>query len=249
MSKIEELSSGFIRNFLDELSEDHSTASIQIFALSIRSFLTWLMENYSFTPYFSIRQIRTHEIENLIRTGVSWMDLNIILKGCGKDIHVSQDRAILVLLLATGISPSELCKLKVVDLDIDLSVLNVSENINHKSRSIPLSEGALREVMINIHKRKGVALTAKLFVSIDGKELTPAIISKVIAERSSIPKAKNNLNTRDLRNSFAISKIKEHVNPDQVTYLLGVVSYKSSKFYKGVSKSALNHFYCFAQGN
>jgi site-specific recombinase XerD len=207
------------------------------------------MENYSFPLYSSIRQIRIYEIENLISTGISSIDLNRILKGCGKDILGSRDRAIILLLSATGISPSELCKLKVADWDIDLSVLNVSENINHKSRSIPLSEGALREVMIYIHKRKGVALTAKLFVSIDGKELTPAIISKVIADRSSIPKAKNNLNTRDLRNSFAISKIKEHVNPDQVTYLLGVVSYKSSKFYKGVSKSALNHFYCFAQGN
>lgn len=249
MTKIEELSSGFIRSFLDEISEDHSTASIQIFALSIRSFLTWLMENYSFPPYSTIRQIRTYEIENLISTGISSMDLNHILKGCGKDILGSRDRAIILLLSATGISPCEICKLKVADLDMDLSVLNVPETINHKSRSIPLSEETLREMMIYDHKRKGVAIADRLFVSIDGKELTSAIVSKVIADRSSIPTVMKKLSARDLRNSFAISKIIEHVDPDQIAYLLGLVSYKSSKFYKGVSKSALYLFYSSAPRN
>lgn len=131
-----------------------------------------------------------------------------------------RDRAIVILMLNTGLRVSELCALEQSDVVIkDRSgELRVRQGKGNKARSIPLNKDA-RKVVDEWRDVRQKVQNQALFISKTGEAITPRVIQRMIEEMGR--RAEVEATPHTLRHSFAKNLVDNSVSLEKVAMLLG----------------------------
>lgn len=153
-----------------------------------------------------------------------------------------RDRAILELLVATGLRASELCSLQVGDLRDQVVFVRCGKG--GRQRYVPISSRAWAAVLA--HVPPGARAGDAVFSSAFGRVLTRRALHKIVA--GYIHAAGLDGSTHTTRHGFATKALNRGMNLRTVQALLGHASITTTALYLGTAVEALKADYAKAMG-
>ncbi len=150
-----------------------------------------------------------------------------------------RDRAILELLYASGLRVSELCRIKIYDVD-DETVRVFGKG--SKERIVPLGSKAIEAIDVYLAGYRDQYDSEKhpcLFVNQKGKPLDRIAIWKMIKKYGKMAGISKNISPHTLRHSFATHLLDNGAELRVIQEMLGHASISSTDRYTHVSRSHL----------
>ncbi|MGL5717003.1 MAG: tyrosine-type recombinase/integrase [Paraclostridium sp.] len=145
-----------------------------------------------------------------------------------------RDKAIFETLYGTGVKVSELIKMNLEDINLDLDYIYCDSGKN--SRIIPLSKTTKKYIALYINKSRLEIIKNNyeekaLFVNTKGDRFTRQGLWKLIKKYTKLAGIDKNINPNMLRNSFAIHLLNEGANAAVVNKILGNINLSSLQLY------------------
>lgn len=157
-----------------------------------------------------------------------------------------RDRAILELLYACGLRISELCGLKLENLNLEEGFVRVTGK-GGKTRVVPVGARA-REALRNYleHERPELVSArtgSAVFLSVRGRPLTPARVWQLVKEYAARVGLEENVYPHLLRHSFATHLLANGADLRVIQELLGHADISTTQIYTHVDRSHLKNIH------
>ena len=122
---ISQITPSLIRDYLLILEErGHNAGGVHGYFRSVKAFLRWYWDELDIETVNPISKVKTPRLPVEPIEGISRDDFESLLSACKKNFLGERDKAILMVLLDTGIRASELCSIRLEDVNlIDSSIL------------------------------------------------------------------------------------------------------------------------------
>jgi len=199
-----------IRLFLSELkSRDMQPSSVNTYYRSIHAFLCWTVREYGFPFPNPVEWIDAPKVPHRLPPSLSDDGFLGLLVACDEGQNPERDRAILMLLLDTGVRAGELVTLKVADLDLPGKELKCFGK-DQEDRVVPLEEGAARAVEAYLDTRTRCKSEDPLFPSSLGPDcfLTQSGLLSLLKRLAARASLDENVYVHLLRHTFAKKWLK-----------------------------------------
>ncbi len=160
-----------------------------------------------------------------------------------RDVAGLRDRAILEVFYSCGLRRSELCKLRVVEVDFERHTLFVREGKGRKDRMIPIGSRAVAWVMKYLDESRPHLVLGDddgtLFLTTTGESITPNRMTQLVRgyiEASGVPKKGS---CHVFRHTMATLMLEGGADIRYIQAMLGHVSLETTQIYTQVSIRAL----------
>ncbi len=154
-----------------------------------------------------------------------------------QDAHALRDRAILMLLYATGMRAGELTGLKQTDFNPRLGVVRVLGK-GAKERIIPVAEEAIREIDVYRNQYRPMLAGQRnddhLFLSRTGRRLLREDVFRLVVKYVRRACLRGNITPHALRHSFATQLLKRGADLRSVQEMLGHADIATTQIYTHV---------------
>ena len=168
--------------------------------------------------------------------------LNITLK----TPYDYRNKAMLETLYATGLRITELCNLKISDIDLNNCFLRVVGK-GKKERIVPLTDLAIKYLNIYVKNYRNEILKEKdseyLFISNIQKNISRQGFFKIIKSQMKIADIKKNVSPHVLRHSFATHLLKHGADLRIIQELLGHEDIQTTQIYAHLVNEKLKKDY------
>lgn len=137
--------------------------------------------------------------------------------------------------LLMGLRVSEICKLRVEDLDFSSGIALIAHAKGDKDRTVPVAQklmGPLKEWL-------GERLTGQVFPSPTGKRLTTRAVQLVVNRLARLAQIPRHVKPHSLRHTFATNLLERGATIREVQELLGHSSVATTEIYCGVNPEHL----------
>ncbi|MCR5656128.1 MAG: tyrosine-type recombinase/integrase [Butyrivibrio sp.] len=241
-----DLSADFLKKYLEKIeADDLSPSTIARNIVSIKAFSRYLLkkEIHPFDISEDLKAPKTSQSPVVILTRTQ---IKALLDAPDKSYAKGQrDEAILHLLYATGIKVSELIKLKVEDVDMQIGSIEISAP--KMDRVVPFNKET-REVLsryLQEGRRHLITTTSEelLFVNYKGMPMSRQGIWKIIREYSRAAGIDQSVTPEMIRHSFAAHMIERGADMDAVQFMMGHVSSAAMTRYARDNKDYIRDVY------
>ena len=243
---LEQLTARHVRQFVEDMSkrpglkgsEHLQSATIAKYAINVKTFLGWCSRDEEFEDVVSsktVNHVAIPRIEQQVIATFTSEQVQALLRATERQLYDVRDRAIVSVLIDTGIRASELCGLvlKCVWLDSDDSYIRVLGK-GRKEREVPLGRAAriaLRRYITRYRHPKNEA-EQHVFIARGGKPLTLHGLLQVIeqlGERTRIRDVRVSPHT--FRHTFAVQFLLNGGDIYKLSRLMGHTSVKVTERY------------------
>lgn len=198
----------------------------------VRSFLRWLHDRGDIfrdvtrgwvLPRVQSTNTRTPTIEEMSK---------LLLTPNVKDSLGLRDRAIIELLYGTGVRVGECRSLKLKNLDLQASQLQVVEGKGSKSRNLPLGSRLKQILRRYLEDRKQFAPDREqtLFVNAKGKPMSTALVSRILYKHAKEAGIKP-FGAHAIRRGFATHLLEKGADVKVIQLMLGHEHLSSTHLY------------------
>ena len=243
---LEEVTKEDIIDFLFSLRETHAISSIARFFSSIRSFYRFLFRE-KILKTDPTQLIEYPKLEKKIPGVLNSWEVERLLKT--PSLRTSQgirDRAILEVMYATGLRVSELARLKLKDVNMEIGFLRC-QGKGSKERIIPLGRIAKKFLEKYIFDARPKLLKGKesefLFLAQGGNPLSRQSIWKMIKKMVKRARIKKEVSPHTLRHSFATHLLERGADLRSVQEMLGHASITTTQIYTHINRLRLKEIH------
>ena len=212
---------------------------------SVRSFYQFMRADgrMSQDPTFNIKppKVTRKEVEYL-----SEEEIVRLLDAPDDSIRGIRDKALFEVMYATGLRATEICKLKLADINFRIGFINVSSD--KKPRVVPIGKPARAALKLYIQTSRKELLSDKeddetLFLSYLGDTLTRQGIWKILRFYEAATGLEGRLSPQIIRNTFAAHMIQNGADLRSLQELLGHEDIMATKIYLSVTKNRIMDVY------
>lgn len=222
-----------------------ATSTISRNLASIRALYQYLL-NHGFVDNDPTLNLESPKPEKKLPCVLSLSEVEkLINQPDDNSIMGSRDKAMLELLYATGIRVSELVRLDITDINLDLDFIKCKGS-NDKERIIPIGSMAQKAIL-----RYATEYRSKLvkddetaaFLNYYGKRLTRQGFWKIIKRYTKDAKINKKITPHTLRHSFATHLIQNGADLKSVQEMLGHSDISTTQIYMQLTKSKIKDVY------
>ncbi|MCH5315502.1 MAG: tyrosine-type recombinase/integrase [Eubacterium sp.] len=210
--------------------------TLRHYLIILRSFFTWCI-NHKFYTEQPVLEEDIPKQERIEYNLLTEQQIQTILDG-KMPPYLKQplrDRALIVLLIESGLRVSELTHLKIKDIDFDGGTINVHTSAKgDKSRSTTLPDRSKQFITEYLYRRFGSYCYDEnelLFANDDGKPYTRQNITKIVRGYIRGLFNRNDIGAHDLRHAFASLLLTRGAKLEQIQQVLGHSSYATTVIY------------------
>jgi site-specific recombinase XerD len=216
-----------VNDFLAELSERGLSGVSRARKLAaIREFYRWLT-NSGAIERSPVDSIDTPRCERKTRTYLTPEEYNRILAAAGAN---PRDFCILTLFIQTGIRISELCELRLSDIDLESATLSVRLGKGMAARTIELEKKGIRATRSWLRVRPSTHYD-HLFLNRDEEPLKEWGVRDLLHKYCEQAGISKRISPHSLRHTFASYKAEAGVSPFQLQQWLGNSSLDTTQIY------------------
>ena len=230
--------------YLDSLGLKNS--SIARHLSTLRSFYNYLVnENIIENNIFG--SIRNPKIEKKLPNFLSYNELSDLLESISLDTPADfRNRLIIELFYATGCRVSELCKIKISDIDKSAKTIKI-QGKGKKERIVFFGEYALIYLDKYLHGPRDELLKGEnseyLFISDKGKALQVMDVEVIMQKLMQKMATKKHVTPHTLRHTFATHLLNAGADIKSVQELLGHASLNTTGIYTHVTNDRIKEIY------
>ena len=251
VSVLDTVSPDDIEEHLGELRDAGLSAStLQRHLCALKGFHKFCLRE-SFTQNYPLKAMPRLKRGRKLPFVLSIDQVSRLLAACepGGDPLLLRDRALLELLYGSGLRESEVCDLKLDDLNFEQGVVRVVGKGN-KERLVPLGSVAarwieryLREGRLYLHPKGGLPPSSdRVFLTSKGKPLYRQAVFIVVRD-SGARIGIENLHPHTLRHSFATHLLEGGADLRVVQELLGHADLSTTQIYTHIDQARLREDY------
>jgi integrase/recombinase XerD len=154
-----------------------------------------------------------------------------------------RDRAILELMYACGLRVSEVCDLKIFDIELDTGILTCKGK-GSKTRKVPVGKSAVEWLKSYLPKRrqKENIDVQNLFVSTLGKPISRQDVFHLVKE-CGIKIGRDDVSPHTLRHTFATHLVQNEADIRSVQQMLGHADISTTQIYTHITDKQLRKTY------
>ncbi len=220
ITTVPSITASVIREYLIELGQTHNPGGVHCYFRCIRSFLNWFeLETNEELPN-PIRKIKPPKVNTSPIQGVSIADVNSMIITCGKDFYGLRDQAMLRTLIDTGARVSELCNLRIMDVNMETGAVKIIAGKGNKDRIVFVNPTTRRDIMRYLRRRVSRSPRDWLWVTSNGKRLTTHGITQILMRRAKAAGVEVPT-PHDFRRTFALECLRNGMDLIQLMYLMG----------------------------
>ncbi len=231
-----------VLNYISDLNKRYKPKSVKRKMASIHAFLQYVNEeeeNKNDLSFF--QKIRVREDKKLPRIIGSCNIKDIYKVLYSSDNHRKlriRDRAVIELLFSTGIRVSELCLLKIGDVNLNDCVLTIFGK-GRKERSIYLGNDQVLHVLKDYKKyyRFGASEEESFFINRFGSSISDQSVRNLIKNYTLQAGIHENITPHMFRHTFATLLLEEDVDIRYIQQILGHSSILTTQIYTHISQN------------
>lgn len=185
-----------------------------------------------------VRQIKAPVAEKKTILPFSKTEICSILEAADRSPNPLQNRAIILLLLDTGIRASELCNLTINDLNKVTNHILVFGK-GKKERNVPISRQTSNAIEKHLQSRKQKTPNSPLFAKNNGKPLDRVLLGRILA-RLGTEAGVSRVFPHRFKHTFAIQFLRNGGNIYSLQKILGHSTLDMVKRYLAIAQHDLN---------
>lgn len=244
INNVEEITILTVDNYLNSLTKEYSSNSINRVLASVRSFHKFISLNHE-----SIKDptlyIHTHKHNEHLPIYASVQDLKVLFDSfSNSDIDIYH-KTILLTLYSCGLRVSELCSLKRNDVHLSEKILKVTGK-GDKERIIPIVDACVQqmELYLNLVRKNWRKKTLpNFFINQYGRVLTRQYVHNLIKKKCEECNLNPNLSAHSFRHSFASHLLDGNADLRIVQELLGHSDIQTTQIYTHIQNKRLVNAY------
>lgn len=222
VTQIEEVTPAHVRRFLVHLAESgHSQGGIVTLFTGVKAFLRWYGEEYAPAGWNPLAKIKTPKRSNERLDPLALSHFQAMVDSCPRRTFAGdRDRALLMLLLDTGVRHQELTDLTVGDVDGNTGQVIVRSGKGRKGRAVFIGAKAQRALLAYYRHRESLDRDSPLWIKSDGDRLSKSGIRQVVrraAGRGGVEVP----GMHEFRRAFAINSLRNGMDVATLQRLLG----------------------------
>ena len=156
-----------------------------------------------------------------------------------------RDKAIIETIYSCGLRVSELCNLKIKDINVEEKIIKVLGK-GSKQREVPIRKEALYYTDLylkNVRKKIISSDKTTLFVNKNGKKLSRQYIFEMIKNHALIANISKNISPHTLRHSFATHLLSKGADLKTVKEMLGHQNIETTQIYTHLAEEKIMSAY------
>lgn len=244
INNVEEMTILTVDNYLNSLTKEYSSNSINRVLASVRSFHKFISLNHE-----SIKDptlyIHTHKHNEHLPIYASVQDLKVLFDSfSNSDIDIYH-KTILLTLYSCGLRVSELCSLKRNDVHLSEKILKVTGK-GDKERIIPIVDACVQqmELYLNLVRKNWQKKTLpNFFINQYGRVLTRQYVHNLIKKKCEECNLNPDLSAHSFRHSFASHLLDGNADLRIVQELLGHSDIQTTQIYTHIQNKRLVNAY------
>lgn len=230
-----------VKEYLSYLyDKNYSKSSLSRKISTLRSFYKYLYNESLIdkNPYLFVSLPKK---EKKLPRYINYEDLDLILNVPDLETNYGlRDRLILELLYGTGIRVSELCNIKIKDIDFNKKTINIIGK-GDKERVVLYGEYCLE--ILNKYMKIRNSDNEYLILSNNNNKINVTTVQKILKEILKKASIKKNITPHVFRHTFATHLLNEGCDILTVKELLGHSSLDTTQIYTHVSNERLRSVY------
>jgi integrase/recombinase XerD len=226
---IDSVKEGHLIHFLSTLKNHYASSSIARNLIAIKVLCRFLKRENTIQTNFAL----------YLETPKIWQLIPEVLSSAEMDKQGVRDKAIIEVLYGSGLRVSELCTLKIYDVD-DAYVKVMGKG--RKERTVPIGRKAIEAIDQYLHLYRSQSDSEKvqeLFVTSRGSPLDRIAVWKMIKAYAKAAGIVKNVSPHTLRHSFATHLLDNGADLRVIQEMLGHASISSTDRYTHISTAQL----------
>ena len=230
-------------SFLEAEGRSHATVSRSL--ASLKNFYAYVVSS-GFLDASPVYEIHVERGEKKVPQILSSHEIELLLaQPACVDAKGYRDKAMLEVMYATGIRVTELIKLDIEDVNLDLGIVKCAGT--KKTRAIPLYPAALRALKAYIENVRDDMLSdpdeTALFVNISGVRMSRQGFWKILKHYQQMAHIEKEITPHTLRHSFAVHLLENGADIGSVQELMGHSDISSTQVYTQMINQKLKAVY------
>ncbi len=224
-----------IEDFKEYLSLDlgYSKTSVYLYVRALQAFLDFL-EIKDLGPLNPPK--RPQKVPNYLVEA----EVSRILESCRN----TKEKLLVELLAYTGVRVSELCSIRVSDIDLENKSLKIRGGKGDKDRLVIFSDKIipdLKKYIMELKERKGKV--EFLFPTAKSRKISPVTVERIVRSLAKKAGINKKVTPHVLRHTFATSLLRNGADIRIIQVLLGHASISTTQIYTHVDDGALRRSY------
>jgi site-specific recombinase XerD len=222
LSTTEDVTAAHVRRYLVHLAEDgHNPGGVIHIFGALKAYLRWYADEYTPANWNPLARIKPPKRTKERLDPLSLSHFNAMVDTClRRTFNGDRDRALLMVLLDTGIRHQELTDLIVEAVDVNTGQVIIRSGKGRKGRAVFIGKKTRRALLAYYRHRESLDNDNPLWVKMDGDKLSKSGIRQVVrraADRAGVDEP----GMHEFRRAFAINSLRNGMDVATLQRLLG----------------------------